>query len=60
VNFITPGLDDVAFRNPDGSLVLVAYNNSTSAIRFAVDWRARALRYELPARAMVTLVWNRP
>jgi glucosylceramidase len=59
VNVVTPGLDDVAFRNPDGSLVLVAYDNSAAPIQFAVNWRGRSLTYELPARAMVTLVWNR-
>ena len=60
VNVVTPGLDDVAFRNPDGSLVLVAYDNSTVATRFAVAWRGRALGYDLPPGAMVTFVWNRP
>jgi O-glycosyl hydrolase len=60
VNFITPGLDDVAFRNPDGSLVLVAYNNASSPIRFAINWRARTLGYALPAGATVTFVWNQP
>jgi O-glycosyl hydrolase len=32
----TSGLDDVAFVNPDQSRVLVAYNNSSAAIPFAV------------------------
>ena len=39
VNVVTPGLDDVAFRNPDGSLVLVAYDNSPAPANFAVAWR---------------------
>ena len=60
VNLVTPGLDDVAFVNPDGSRVLVAYANSTNPISFAVDWQGRSVSYTLPARAMVTLVWNRP
>jgi O-glycosyl hydrolase len=60
VNVVTPGLDDVAFRNPDGSIVLVAYNNSPAASQFAVAWRGRALSYTLPAGAMVTFVFNRP
>jgi len=33
---VTAGLDDVAFLNPDGSRVLIAYNNSTAVVRFAV------------------------
>jgi glucosylceramidase len=59
VNVVTPGLDDVAFRNPDGSIVLVAYDNASVAKRFAIDWRGRALPYELSPGAMVTFVWNR-
>jgi len=59
VNVVTPGLDDVAFRNPDGSIVLVAYDNAAVATRFAVVWRGRALPYDLPPGAMVTFVWNR-
>jgi glucosylceramidase len=55
---VSHGLDDVAFRNPDGTIVLVAYNNSAAAIRFAVAWRARTFTYQLPPRATVTFVWN--
>jgi glucosylceramidase len=58
VSVVTPGLDDVAFRNPDGSLVLVAYDNSPAAIRFAVNWSGRSFSYRLPAQAMVTFVWD--
>ncbi len=59
VNVVTPGLDDVAARNPDGSLVLLAYDNSASPITFAVAWRGRRFSYTLPAGATVTFVWNR-
>ena len=60
VNVVTPGLDDVAFRNPDGSIVLVAYDNAAAPIRFAIAWRGRALQYELSPGATATLVWHRP
>ena len=60
VNVVTAGLDDVAFRNPDGSIVLVAYNNAAVPTPFAVAWRGRALRYRLAPGAMATFVWNRP
>jgi glucosylceramidase len=60
VNVVTPGLDDVAFRNPDGSIVLLAYNNTAGAIRFAVNWNGSSFTYQLPARAMTTFVWDRP
>jgi glucosylceramidase len=55
---VTPGLDDVAFVNPDGSKVLIAYNNSTGPIRFAVDWHRRSFGYTLPTRATVTFTWR--
>jgi glucosylceramidase len=59
VNVVTRGLDDVALRNPDGSLVLLAYDNSPAPITFAVAWRDRTFSYTLPAGATVTFVWNR-
>ncbi len=52
------GIDDVAIRNPDGSLVLVAYNNTSSDVRFAVEWKGRYTTYELPSHATVTFDWN--
>jgi glucosylceramidase len=52
------GIDDVAVRNPDGSLVLVAYNNTTSTERFAVHWKGRYITDELPSHATVTFAWN--
>ncbi len=55
----TPGLDDVALRNPDGSLILIAYNNGARPIQFSVAWKGRAFRYRLPARATATFAWNR-
>jgi glucosylceramidase len=58
-NLVTPGLDDVAFVNPDGSRVLVAYDNSNAPIPFTVDWHNRSFTYTLPAEAMVTFVWDR-
>jgi glucosylceramidase len=59
VNVVTPGLDDVALRNPDGSLVLVAYDNSARPVHFSIRWRSRALSYTLSPGATVTFVWNR-
>jgi glucosylceramidase len=53
-----PGLDDVAFLNPDGTETLVAYNNSSAPARFAVGWHHQSFMYELPAGAMVTFAWR--
>ena len=60
VNLVTPGLDDVAFLNPDGSTVLLAYANSRAPISFAVQWQGTSFTYTLPAKATVTFVWDRP
>jgi glucosylceramidase len=58
VETITAGLDDVAFLNPDGSEVLIAYNNSTAPISFAVDSNGSYFSYTIPAQAMTTFVWR--
>jgi glucosylceramidase len=57
---VSPGLDDVAFLNPDGSKVLVAYNNHPFAVPLAVETRGRYFGYRLPGWAMATFVWDRP
>lgn len=56
----SPGLDDVAVRNPDGSLVLLAYDTASHPVSFSVAWKGRAFRYTLPAGATATFTWNRP
>ena len=59
VETVTAGLDDVAFQNPDGSYVLVVYNNNSAApITFAVDEGGRYFTYSLPNNAMTTFVWH--
>jgi glucosylceramidase len=60
VPYSTPGIDDVAFENPDGSKVLLAYNSASRPKRFAVDWHGGSFAYRLPAGATVTFVWDRP
>ncbi len=58
IETISSGLDDVAFINPDGSKVLVAYNNSSAAISFAVASDGSYFSYAIPAGAMTTFVWH--
>ncbi len=55
---VSAGLDDAAFENPDGSKVLLAYDNSSTPVLFAVAWHHEYLSYRLAARATVTLVWH--
>jgi glucosylceramidase len=56
----TRGLDDVAFENPEGSKVLVAYNNSAARRAFVVRDDGRYFSYALPGRATATFIWNQP
>ena len=55
---VTPGVDDVAFVNPDGSKVLVAYNNRGRRASLAIKWHGRFLNWVLPGHATVTLIWR--
>jgi glucosylceramidase len=57
---VTPGLDDVTFKNPDGTDVLVAYNNAAKATRFSVEWEKRLFTYTIAPQAMVTFRWRAP
>jgi glucosylceramidase len=55
-----PGLISAAFVTPNRTLVLVAYNDSSSDKTFQVTWRHRSFSYTLPALAGATFTWNRP
>jgi glucosylceramidase len=55
---VTPGLDDVALRNPDGSTVLIAYDNSAAWTRFGVQENGRSFLFALPPWATATFSWR--
>jgi glucosylceramidase len=59
-SYTTPGVDDVAFLNPDGSRVLLAYNSSRSSVQFAVRWRGSNFSYTLAPQTMATFRWPGP
>jgi glucosylceramidase len=48
---------DVAFRNPDGSTVLVAHNENDNAQSFSVSENGQSFDYTLPGGALATFVW---
>jgi glucosylceramidase len=52
------GIVSVAFVNPDGSRVLVAFNDTDSANRFQVQWGARSFTYSLPGLNGATFRWS--
>ena len=54
------GISNVAFKNPDGSLVLIALNGNAAATAFSVKAQGKVFGYTLPAGAVVTFVWEAP
>ena len=55
---VTPGVDDVAFLNPSGTKVLVAYNSATYPVSLSIQWRRKYLHYVLKPGATVTFTWS--
>jgi glucosylceramidase len=54
------GLEDVAFRNPDGSEVLVATAHDGSPHTMTVNEHGRRFSYTVPDGATTTFVWPAP
>jgi len=51
-------IEDVAFQNPDGSLVLFVLNSGSSASTFTVSSKGQTFNYTLPAGAVATFSWK--
>jgi glucosylceramidase len=49
---------NVAWRNPDGSKALVAYNASGSPQSLHVVWGGESFTYALPAKTSATFTWS--
>jgi glucosylceramidase len=50
-------LEDVAFRNPDGSLVLLVLNSSGAKATFNIGWNGKYATYTLKPDSVATFVW---
>ncbi|MFJ4003138.1 ricin-type beta-trefoil lectin domain protein [Streptomyces sp. NPDC090023] len=48
---------NVAWRNPDGSKALIAYNGATSVKQLTINWGGQHATYTLPARTSATFTW---
>jgi glucosylceramidase len=56
--FGSGNIEDVAFKNPDGSTALIVLNaNSSSAQTFGVSQNGQSFTYSLPAKAVATFTW---
>ncbi|MFI7099013.1 glycoside hydrolase family 30 beta sandwich domain-containing protein [Streptomyces sp. NPDC050161] len=51
-------LPNVAWKNPDGSKALIAYNDTDGTRRADINWGGRHASYNLPAGASVTFTWS--
>ncbi|HEY0332776.1 MAG TPA: glycoside hydrolase family 30 beta sandwich domain-containing protein [Stenotrophomonas sp.] len=54
------GVDNVAFRNVDGSQVLIAVNSNAQPRRIEVAGFGDKVVHVLPARSLTTIVWPSP
>jgi len=50
-------LEDVAFRNPDGSLVLLVLNSGSKPVTFNVGWNQKYAVYTLAGNSAATFTW---
>ena len=51
-------LEDVAFRNPDGSLVLLVLNSGSKRVTFNIGWEKKYAVYTLPGHSAATFTWR--
>jgi glucosylceramidase len=51
-------LESVAFRNPDGSIVLIVLNSGTTAATFNLSWKDKYASYHLEPAAVATFRWS--
>lgn len=55
---VTPGLDDVAFANPDGTRVLFVHSTATVPMPLNVEWHGQFVTVTIPPGATTTLTWR--
>ncbi|MFE3166457.1 ricin-type beta-trefoil lectin domain protein [Streptomyces sp. NPDC059224] len=49
---------NVAWRNPDGSKALIAYNDASAAKTVTVNWGGQHATYSLPGKTSATFTWS--
>ena len=57
-SFEEGSLEDVAFRNPNGSVVLIVLNGGNTPTSFNIGWRGNYASYTLDASAVATFLWS--
>jgi glucosylceramidase len=56
-NGVVGSIEHVAFQNPDGTRVLVAYNTASTEGSVQVSWHGSAFTLKVPARSAATATW---
>ena len=51
-------IEDVAFQNPDGSIVLLVLNSASNSGTFTVSFKGQSFNYTLQAGAVATFTWK--
>jgi O-glycosyl hydrolase len=51
-------VESVAFKNPDGSKVLIVVNADNRSQTFKVRWGGQSFQYSLPSKSVVTFKWS--
>ena len=57
-NNFTGGIENVAFKNPDGSIVVIAFNAGTASSTFKIRWNGQSVSATLAAGAVATYKWS--
>jgi len=57
-SFGSGSIEDVSFKNPDGSIAVLVYNAAAAPSTFSLNWKGQTTNYTLPAGAVATFVWQ--
>ncbi|WP_158945764.1 RICIN domain-containing protein [Granulicella sp. S190] len=52
------GILDVAFRNPDGTIAVIAYNDSSNTSTVTINWNNQNVDYTMTAGSFATFKWQ--
>ncbi len=55
--FGSGNVEDVAFKNPDGSIAVLVFNGAPTPSQFSLNWKGKTVSYALPSGAVATFFW---
>ncbi|WP_313641580.1 RICIN domain-containing protein [Paenibacillus sp.] len=57
-NTFQDSMEDVAYKNPDGTIALVLSNRLSSAKTVKIQWNSQSFTYVVPAEGAITFKWS--